>query len=93
MKNDLQLFNFSVEIIKEVRNLHASKECKVIAYQLLKLATPVGSNYEEAQGVVSKTDFFNKVGIALKEMRETNYEIRIKILDGTNNRGVLKEES
>ncbi|MCF6168499.1 MAG: four helix bundle protein [Lutibacter sp.] len=50
-----------------------------MAYQLLKSATSVGTNYKEAQGAVSKADFFNKVGIALKEMRETNYWIRIII--------------
>ncbi|MFK5957379.1 MAG: four helix bundle protein [Lutibacter sp.] len=59
------------------------------------MATSVGTNYEEAQGAVSKADFSNKVGIALKEIRETNYgiRIRIEILDKTNNWGILKEES
>ncbi len=81
MENDLQkrLFRFSVDIIKEVRNLPNSKEYQVISYQLLKSATSVGANYEEAQGAVSKADFSNKVGIALKEIRETNYWIRILI--------------
>jgi hypothetical protein len=38
MANDLQqrLFKFSVEVIKEVRNLPNDKEYKVMAYQLLK---------------------------------------------------------
>lgn len=97
MINDLQLrlFEFSVSVIKNVRNLPNTKEYKVIAYQLLKSATSVGANYEEAQGAVSKADFSNKVGIALKEIRETNYWIRIiiEILDVTNNWNVLKEES
>jgi len=81
MENDLQkrLFRFSVNVIKEVRNLPNSKEYQVISYQLLKSATAVGANYEEAQGAVSKADFSNKVGIALKEIRETNYWIRILI--------------
>ena len=81
MENELQkrLFRFSVNVIKEVRNLPNSKEYQVISYQLLKSATAVGANYEEAQGAVSKADFSNKVGIALKEIRETNYWIRILI--------------
>jgi len=97
MKNDLQLrlFIFSVDVIKAVRNLPNSKEYQVISYQLLKSATSVGANYEEAQGAVSKADFSNKVGIALKEIRETNYWIRIiiEILNESNNWKVLKEES
>jgi four helix bundle protein len=35
------------------------------------------ANYEEAQGAVLKPDFANKVGISLKEMRESNYWVRI----------------
>ena len=44
---------------------------------------------------MSKADFSNKVGIALKEIRETNYWIRIiiEILNESNNWNILKEES
>ena len=97
MANELQLrlFKFSVDVIKEVRNLPESKEYKVIAYQLLKSATSVGANYEEAQGAVSKADFSNKVGISLKEIRETNYWIRIinEIQNDKKNWYKLDEES
>ena len=81
MENDLQrrLFQFSVDVIKGVRHLPNSKEYQVISYQILKSVTSVGANYEEAQGAVSKADFSNKVGISLKEIRETNYWIRIII--------------
>ncbi len=50
MYNDLQkrLFSFSVNVIKEVRNLPYAQEFKVISYQILKSATSVGANYEEA---------------------------------------------
>jgi four helix bundle protein len=51
----------------------------VISYPLLKPSTSVGVNYEEAQGAVSKADFSNKVAVSLKEIRETNYWIRIII--------------
>jgi four helix bundle protein len=97
MANELQqrLFKFSVDVIREVRNLPDSKEYKVISYQLLKSATSVGANYEEAQGAVSKADFSHKVGISLKEIRETNYWIRIinEIIDETKNWAVLGSES
>ena len=33
--------------------------------------------YEEAQAAVSRADFGNKIGISLKEMRESNYSLRI----------------
>jgi|SRR5665647_574848 len=80
-KNDLQdrLFNFVVDVIIQIRNLPNGVEYNVISYQLIKAATSTGANYEEAQGAVSKADFANKVGIALKEMRESNYWIRLVI--------------
>jgi four helix bundle protein len=47
-----------------------------------KSATSVGANYEEAQAGSSKADFKNKVRIALKEARESNYWLRIIIALG-----------
>jgi len=49
----------------------------VIKYQLAKSCTSSGSNYEEAQAGSSKADFNNKTRISLREMRESNYWLRI----------------
>ena len=80
-KNDLQrrLFEFAVEIIRLIRKLPKSKEFDIISRQLIKSATSAGANYEEAQAAVSKADFSNKIGISLKEIRETVYWIRLVI--------------
>lgn len=59
-----------------------SSELNVIKYQLTKSATSIGANYEEAQAGSSKLDFTNKVRISLREMRESNYWLRI--LKGIN---------
>ena len=79
--NDLQqrLFNFSVKVILLIRALPRSKEYQVLDYQLIRSSSSCGANYEEAQGAVSKADFSNKIGITLKEMRESNYWIRLII--------------
>ena len=74
-----RLFQFAVEVIKATRTLPRSKEYSVITYQLVKSASSVGANYEEAQAAVSRADFSNKVGICLKECRETHYWIRLII--------------
>ena len=68
-ENDLsrRLFKFAVDVIKMLRTLKGGNEIKIISNQLCKAATSAGSNYEEAQGAVSKADFGNKVGISLKE--------------------------
>jgi len=78
-QNDLskRLFSFSVRVIKYLRTLPYEAEYKIIKYQLIKSATSVGANYEEAQSASSKADFHNKVKISLKEMMESRYWLRI----------------
>ena len=87
-KNNLEerLFDFAVRLIKFTRTLPLSSEYSVIKYQLTKSATSSGANYEESQAGSSKADFTNKVRIALREMRESNYWLRIirGIEDETN---------
>ncbi len=60
--------------MKSVKN---SPINNVFITQLTKSSTSTGANYEEAQGAYSRADFRTKVSIALKEMRETNYWLRV----------------
>jgi four helix bundle protein len=49
----------------------------------------IGANYEESQAGSSKADFTNKVKIALREARETNYWLRIlKELNDNNDKSL-----
>jgi four helix bundle protein len=72
-----RLFSFSVNVIRFLRTLPKNTEYRVIHYQLVKSSTSSGANYEEAQAGTSRADFNNKVRISLKEMRESNYWLRI----------------
>jgi four helix bundle protein len=96
-ENDLKdrLFRFSIDVLRMLGTIKAGKEYDVIKYQLSKSATSAGANYEESQAAVSKADFTNKVGIALKEMRESNYWLRIikSLLPGIENNDYLLSES
>jgi four helix bundle protein len=78
-KHDLceRLFEFSVAVIVFLKTLPYSPENKTIRTQLSKSACSSGANYEESQGGSSKADFSNKVRISLREMRESNYWLRI----------------
>ncbi|WP_407405491.1 four helix bundle protein [Chryseobacterium sp.] len=78
-ENDLlkRTFDFGVTVIKYLRTLPDTSDLKIIKYQLVKAVTSIGANYEEAQAGSSKADFINKVNIALKEARETNYWLRM----------------
>ena len=72
-----RLFNFAIRVIKFPRTLPDNPEAKIIRYQLIKCATSTGANYEEAHAGSSKADFTNKVRIFLREMRESNFWVRI----------------
>jgi four helix bundle protein len=78
-KNDLtqRLFKFAVRTIKYLKTLPENAELKIMRYQLIKSSTSSGANYEESQAGSSKADFTNKVRISLREMRESNYWLRL----------------
>ncbi len=92
MGNDLskRLFDFAVRSLEFIRKLPDTTEYKVIKYQLAKSSTSSGSNYEEAQAGSSKADFSNKVRISLREMRESNYWLRI--VDAIAKEGISLDE-
>lgn len=78
-KNDLceRLFDFSVDVLNLLKKLDKSEISGLFKYQLGKSSTSSGANYEESQAGISRADFMNKVRIALKEMRESNYWLRL----------------
>ncbi len=43
----------------------------------MEAGTSVGANVEEATGGFSKKDFTYKMGVALKEARESNYWLKL----------------
>ena len=45
--------------------------------QVLKSATSISANYEEATAGFSKADFINKLSIAFKESKETHLWLRL----------------
>ena len=69
-------FEFSLEIIKLYKILIENKEY-VLSKQLLRSATSIGANVEEANAGQSKRDFIAKMSIASKEARETKYWLRL----------------
>lgn len=77
--NELQkrLFKFAVDVIRILRKLGDSSDLRSVKFQLTKSAGSSGANYEEAQAAESRIDFGHKVNISLKEMRESNYWLRL----------------
>jgi len=85
-------FDFGVDTLKFLITLPKEKVFGIITYQLGKASTSVGSNYEEAQVAESNRDFNHKIGIVLKEVRESNYWLRVlsEIYTNSKNKDELK---
>ena len=79
MRNEIgdRLVDFAVSVIKMLEKIPERTTAKKLSDQLIRCVTSVGANYEEAQGAESKKDFVHKLQIALKEMSETYYWLRI----------------
>ena len=69
-------YSFALEIIKLYKQLVEQKEY-VLSKQLLRSGTSIGANVHEAVSSESKRDFIHKMGIALKETRETSYWLNL----------------
>jgi four helix bundle protein len=77
-----RLLEYGARIIKLVESLPNTVVGRRVADQLLRSGTSAGANYEEAQGAESKDDFVHKLQIALKELRESNYWLRLLVKSG-----------
>lgn len=69
-------FDFSIQIIDLYRTLIQQNEY-VLSKQLLRSATSIGANVEEANAAQTKREFTQRMSIASKEARETKYWIRL----------------
>lgn len=78
-KNDLcdRLLQFAVDVTIYLRTVKNTIETMDTKRQLIKASTSSGANYEESQGSPTRPDVKMKIGISLKEMRESNYFLRI----------------
>ncbi|MEA3357799.1 MAG: four helix bundle protein [Thermodesulfobacteriota bacterium] len=74
-----RLLDFAVRIIKLVKKLPDNKIGIHVSGQLLRCGSSPGANYEEARGAESKADFIHKLGIVLKELKESRFWIKIII--------------
>ncbi len=74
---DERLLEYGARVIRLVESLLKTLVGRRLGDQLLRSATSAGANYEEARGAESKSDFVHKLQIALKEMRESHYWLRL----------------
>ena len=76
-------FRFAAEVIQLCGRLDERPGvARVMMSQILRAATRVPANIEEAQAAQSKADFIGKMSIALKEARETHLRLRLAATGG-----------
>jgi len=77
-----RLIDFSIQAVNLIISLPDDRVTIHLSGQLLRSAISPALNYGEAQGAESRKDFVHKLGVALKELRESMNCLRI--LAGTN---------
>jgi len=72
-----RILDFAARIGRLVDALPETRMGRHVAGQLIRCGTSPAPNYEEACGAESRKDFVHKLGICLKELRETHCWLRL----------------
>lgn len=72
-----RLIDFGVQVIHLSGKLPRSYAGQHIAGQMLRSGTSPAPNYGEARGGESRADFIHKLGVALKELNETQIWLKM----------------
>jgi four helix bundle protein len=72
-----RLLDFAVRVGRAIDALPDTRLARHIAGQLVRSGTSPAPNYAEGCAAESKRDFIHKLGIVLKELRESSVWIRL----------------
>ncbi len=72
-----RLVRFAGECIFFTRNLNKSFENEYYKNQLIRSSGGASLNFGEAQGTITNKDFILKVGLAVKELKESRNSLKI----------------
>jgi four helix bundle protein len=98
-KSELEdrLVRFSTAIIGMTKELEEGFESQHLSKQIIRSGTATALLYGEAQGAISKKDFIHKISLVLRELKETQINLRIiedsKLLRNQNLMNQLKDEN
>jgi four helix bundle protein len=77
-----RLIDFSVRVVEFIEMLEKRNVNLHLKDQIIRFCTACSLNYGEAQSAESKKDFIHKLGIVMKELRET--QINLKMISPLN---------
>jgi len=75
-----RLWRFAARVGKVVDALPDTRLGRHVASQLVRCGTSAPPNYDEGCAAESRRDFIHKLGIALKELKETRGWLRFTII-------------
>src|SRR5690348_6977885 len=86
---------FALNVLRLIDRFPLTAGSKVIAYQLAKCSTSVGSNYRSACNGRSRAEFVAKLGVVVEEAEESVYWLqivdRLQLMPGSEAPGLLRE--
>jgi four helix bundle protein len=74
-----RLIEFTVQVNESIACLDKHPTVNHLKDQVIRSSTATALNYAEAESAESKKDFIHKLGIVVKELRETKTNLRIMI--------------
>lgn len=79
MKKEIEkrLVRFSVSAYQLTGNIGRTDYSAILSNQLLRSSTSAALNYGEAQGAETTRDFIHKIGVVMKELRESRINLYI----------------
>lgn len=72
-----RLIRFAVTVLDILEQLPDDRSSNHVSAQLLRSGTSPAPNYAEALSAESRREFIHKLGLAVKELRETHVWLRI----------------
>jgi four helix bundle protein len=74
---ETRLILFAAQVVEVSSKLPRTVQGTHIAKQIMRSGTATASNYGEARGSESRSDFIHKLRIVLKELNETSVWLRL----------------
>ncbi len=72
-----RIYQFVIRVIKLTKTMKPTPQNLIFINQVIKSATSMGANDQEADAAESRKDFIAKYTIVKKEAKETNYWLRV----------------
>ncbi|WP_395742720.1 four helix bundle protein [Prosthecobacter sp.] len=84
-----RFLDFAARICALVEALPDTKTGRHISGQMIRCGTSPAPNYAEACAAESRNDFTHKLGVVLKELRETRIWLKLSVKTATMKKGRL----